>query len=54
MFVWRMECGGTIGKPSIKNLSPTEKKIFYSTLLNKVIKWKQEKETKGDKKDNYE
>lgn len=44
----------TIGKPSIEHLSKTEKQIFYSTLLNETIKWKQEKENKDNKKGSHE
>ena len=39
----------TIGKPDIFALSESEQKVFFTTLLDSIIKVKQEEDSKSNK-----
>ncbi len=44
----------TIGKPDIFALSESEQKVFFTTLLNSIIKVKQEEEDSKYNKNDIE
>lgn len=44
----------TIGKPDIFALSESEQKVFFSTLLDSIIKIKQEEENSKSNKNEIE
>lgn len=44
----------TIGKPDISALSESEQKVFFTTLLDSIIKVKQEEENSKSNKNEIE